>query len=78
MKKHWKILDDKKVEYHIEIHDKEKRILSLETTGHWKSEMRGYISFQEFLNGHWNDFITKTFGQNILTEIQNAVQALSN
>ena len=76
MKSHWIVLNEQKsIEYHLEIREKEKKVLSWETTGHWRSETGGQVSFDNLLKGNWDDWITKAFGEQILLEAKEVIQS---
>lgn len=75
MKYKWSTTKKEKT-YFLEIQIQTKKILSYETTGHYKSETGGYITFEELLNGKWDDWITNTFGDKPLIEAKNTVRYL--
>ena len=78
MKCHWITSNaEKSITYHIEINEKRKRIVGWETTGHWKSEVGGYVSFDNFLNGDWDAWIAKRFGEDVLSELKTNTQILN-
>lgn len=78
MKRHWTTQsEDKRLTYHLEIEEEKERIFSWETTGHWKSEMGGYMSFEDFLKGEWDEWITKAHGKEVLKEAKDNVKIIS-
>jgi hypothetical protein len=77
MKNNWIVFNKQKgVEYHLEIKEEEKAVISWETTGHWRSETGNRISFDVFLKGDWDNWIIKTFGEQILIEAKEVAQSL--
>lgn len=75
MKYHWSTTKKEKT-YFLEVKIQEKQVLGYETTGHYKSETGGYITFEELLNGKWDDWITNTFGEDPLIEVKNTIRYL--
>ena len=63
-------------EYHFEIQQQKSRALSWESSGHWRSETGGYVTFDVFLNGDWDDFITEIYGDEVLIEMKQSMRAL--
>jgi len=75
MKFKWKITKDNII-YTLEIQIEKKQILSIESTGHWKSETGGTTSFKDFLDGQWHNWLIPLYGEKVIQEIRNTIKYL--
>ncbi|MFK8013638.1 MAG: DUF6577 family protein, partial [Marinicellaceae bacterium] len=69
MKFKWKITKDNII-YTLEIQIEKKQILSIESTGHWKSETGGTTSFKDFLDGQWHNWLIPLYGEKAVQEMR--------
>ncbi len=76
MQTYWKASSDKK-NYHIDLKMSAGKVTVYEDTGHWKSGTGGNVTFEEFLEGRFQDLIRRDFGEEVLAEVIESVKGLS-
>lgn len=75
MKTYWTASNKLKcMQYYVEIKNEMKRIITWESSGHWRSETGNQASYEDFLRGDWDEWIVEIYGENALLEMKQSVQ----
>ena len=62
----------------IKIDLKNSKIIGTESTGHWRSETGGTISFKGLIAGDWDELIIKTQSEDILEQVKEKVKEITS